>query len=388
MVLWIIFAFMTAASTLAVLVPLARRRKAATPDAAFDAAVYRDQLDELERDRERGLIAEGEAEAARTEIARRLLRAGASADESVPVRRSLARPIAVAAIVLVPVIAISTYAITGSPDLPGQPLSARMNEQPDANGLDEMVARVERHLAANSGDAEGWRVIAPVYMRIGRFQDAAEAYRKLMVLEPPTADLRETYGEALVAANDGLVSADAQAAFDAVVAADPSRIKSRFYRAEGLLQAGRQQEALADFDEIIKRSPADAPWIQPVMQGRARALAALKLPADTPAPPMLPPEVAVAATPGPSADDVQAAAGMSEADRSAMIGGMVERLAGRLAEDPNDAEGWQRLIRAYAVLGRNDDAKAAYEKAKATFAGDAAKLEAIETVARDVGVAG
>ena len=62
MILWFVFALMTAAAILAVLWPLSRR---GPERGGSDIAVYRDQLDEIIRDRAAGLIGEAEAEAAK-----------------------------------------------------------------------------------------------------------------------------------------------------------------------------------------------------------------------------------------------------------------------------------------------------------------------------------
>ena len=53
-----------------------------------------------------------------------------------------------------------------------------------------------------------------------------------------------------------------------------------------------------------------------------------------------------------------AVADMSESERQAMIEGMVERLANRLADAPEDPDGWLRLIRARLVLGQDEQARA------------------------------
>jgi cytochrome c-type biogenesis protein CcmH len=370
MVLWFVFALLTVAATVAVLWPIARARRIGTlvsPE-AHDLAVYRDQLDELERDRERGLIAEREADAARTEIARRALRAAEAGPES-KAGRTLARPVAVAAVVAIPLAALGLYTWLGSPGLPALPLEARLAAA-DENDVPAMIAKVERHLAAAPDDVEGWRVIAPVYASLGRFDDAARALRRVAALEGPSPELAENIGEMLVAANDGVVGPDAAAAFDEALSVEPTRVKALFYRALGHAQAGRRDAAIADYDAVLRLSPPDAPWIEQVRADRAALLSAPEQPA-----------------PGPDAADVAAAADMSEADRAAMIAGMVEGLAARLADDPDDAEGWQRLIRAYGVMGRADDAAAAWRSAAAAFADSPDDLARIRAVADEAGVA-
>ncbi|WP_181704157.1 c-type cytochrome biogenesis protein CcmI [Chthonobacter albigriseus] len=392
MLLWILFAALTAAATLAVIAPLSRRStEPGSPAAGHDVAVYRDQLAELDRDREQGLIGPAEAEAARTEIARRVLKASA-ANVTGPQTRSWAKGIALASILFVPIVSLGVYVRLGSPDVPGQPLAPRLAAPADPSDLGDLIGRIEAHLLNNPNDANGWRVIAPTYQRLGRMGDAADAYRRLIELQGPDPQLQEAFGETLVAANQGMVTGEAQTALDAAVAADPDRIKARYYRALGLMQAGRHKEAVTEYDEITKRSAADAPWMATVAENRGKALAAAGLPADTPGPQPREPVGAPVAeggspAPGPSSADVAAAAEMSDADRQAMINGMVEQLAARLADAPQDSEGWQRLIRAYAVLDRKDDAKAAYDRARETFKDKPEVLAAIDGVARDVGIA-
>src|SRR5437868_11742610 len=82
-------------------------------------------------------------------------------------------------------------------------------------------------------------------------------------------------------------------------------------------------------------------------------------------PPEATPPAGPAAGGAPSAADVEAVQAMSPAERQAMIRGMVDRLAARLDANPDDAEGWQRLARAYAVLGETEKAEAAAARAAA-----------------------
>ena len=73
MMLWFVMALMTAAAIFAVLWPLSR---SAATRSGSDVEVYRDQLEEIARDRAGGLIGAAEAEAARIEVSRRLIAAG------------------------------------------------------------------------------------------------------------------------------------------------------------------------------------------------------------------------------------------------------------------------------------------------------------------------
>lgn len=386
MVVWIVFTVMTVVAMLAVVVPLARTKVAREPAAAHDIQVYRDQLAEIDRDRDRGLIGAAEAEAARNEIARRLLKADTAATADAKAARSWAMPTAVVAVVMMPAAALGIYSQIGSPEFPDQPLAARLQQQPgETSDINLMIARVEQHLSRNPGDIEGWTVLAPIYARLGRPADAADAYARIMAISGPTPDLQERYGELLLQVNEGIVTPSAMEAFDAVVEAEPDRLKSRFYRAMGFAQAGQPEAALADYDQIIRTSPADAPWLPQIYDGRREALMALGRPADTPAPEPMP-AASPAAPRGPSPAEAAAVAAMSPDQQSAMIDQMVSGLAARLAEDPRDAEGWRRLIRAYAVLGRTEDAKSAYQTARTTFADSPAVLASLAEVADAAGI--
>ena len=135
------------------LVPLARRSPAREPPSSHDLEVYRDQLAELDRDAARGLIGAAEAEEARAEIARRILKIAGDATRptaaGAPGVRA-ARAVGFAAVLSVPLVSWGLYAALGSPDLPSQPLAARLADDPAEQPVDELVARAEAHLAANS----------------------------------------------------------------------------------------------------------------------------------------------------------------------------------------------------------------------------------------------
>lgn len=214
MTLWFVFALMTAAAIFAVLWPLGRR--SAAPGGS-DIAVYRDQLDEIARDRASGLIGEAEAEAAKVEVSRRLIAAAdaAEAEKSVGDRSPLwrRRVTAVAGLVLLPVGATALYLALGSPQMPGQPLAERARTVRQDRSIQDLVSQVEAHLEHNPDDARGYAVVAPVYMRLGRFADAVNARRRLLALSGESADRQADLGEALAAAANGVVTVEAKAAF-------------------------------------------------------------------------------------------------------------------------------------------------------------------------------
>jgi cytochrome c-type biogenesis protein CcmH len=379
MVLWIAMAVLAAAACLPLLMALAR--PAGGRDASAPAlAIYRDQLDEVGRDVARGVVAASDAEAARTEIARRLIRAGDGPPEKSEPREWLRR-LATFAIIGMPVVALGLYLVIGSPHAPDQPLSARPAALAQREVL-ALVARVEAHLAAEPDDGKGWEVLAPVYGRLGRSADSVKAYARAIDLLGATATREGDLGEAIVATNQGAVTPEAHAAFERARQLSPEDPRPRFYLALALSQAGRTDEARAAWQALLVNAPADAAWV-PVAERQLAALGGplANPPVNSPGSPAT--TAAAPATPGPNAADVAAASAMAPADRQAMINGMVAALADKLKAAPDDAEGWARLIRSYVVLDRKADAEVALAEARKALAGDAGKLTPVEAVASE-----
>lgn len=349
MLLWIIIALLTATAILAVLVPLSRTPRAGG-SAAHAARVYRDQLEELERDRAEGRISAGEAEPARAEIARRLIAVDNEAQaETDATGRAGAmargrRAVALVALLGIPFLSLVLYLGLGSPWLPGEPLAARLST-PAPDDIEVLVAKVEGHLAKNPEDGQGWDVIAPVYLRLGRPVEAAQAFRNAIRLVGSTAERQAGLGEAIVSAEGGIVTAEARAAFEAAEVHDATSPGPQFFLALAAEQEGKRDEAAGRLRMLLAHAPADAQWRGAVEEALARVAPGESLP-------------------GPTEEQVAAAQSMPEGDRAAMIDSMVSGLAERLKSEPDDVEGWLRLIRSYVVLGRAD---AASEAARAAL---------------------
>jgi cytochrome c-type biogenesis protein CcmH len=367
MTLWFVFALMTAAAIFAVLWPLGQSR-AARNDAS-EATVYKDQLSEIDRDLAGGLIAAPEADAARVEISRRLL---ASVDhQRAPPTVSnlrLRRIAAGIALVGLPVLSVAFYLPLGSPRLGDFPLAERSRAPAGNQSLETLVAQVEAHLEKNPNDGRGWNVLAPVLVRIGRYDDAVRAFRNSITYNGESADRRADLGEAMTGAAGGVVTAEAKAEFDRAVALDAGDVKARYFLGLSSEQDGRRDEAVAIWRAMLEKAPADAPW-RPLIQ------AAL---------------VRVGGATAPALPDgaMTAAKDMSEADRTAMIHTMVDRLAGRLKQNGGDVEGWLRLVRAYMVLGDHDKAKSAQTDARGAVANDAERLRQLNEGLKNLGLDG
>jgi len=380
--LWVIFAVLTAAALYVVLRPLMGGSASEEPRAAFNATVYRDQLGEVESDRERGLIGEGDVEAARVEIARRLLATDAEKPGAkLSPTQSPTRYLAVGLAVALPVAALSLYLVYGSPRLPDQPLIARLQDPASDKNLEVLVARVEARLREHPEEGEGWEVIAPVYMGWGRYADAAEAYRQTIRLLGESPKRLANYGQALVLANNGVVSEDARKALERAVVLDPNLVEPRLVLIIAKEQDGQFAAAAEAWRAMLAKAPADAPWRKLVEQRLAEDEAKLAKPVAAK------PEGAPGAGPsGPSPDAVAAAQKMNPADRQAMIETMVQRLDDRLTQKGDDLAGWLKLVRAYTVLDRKEDALKALERAKTQFSGNAEALQQLDALAAELGL--
>jgi cytochrome c-type biogenesis protein CcmH len=367
MMLWFVFALMTAAAIFAVLWPL--RRGSRPQNDGSEAAVYTDQLAEIDRDVSAGLINASEAEAARVEISRRLLAAADNRrDPPSGSNVRLRRAAAVIALAGLPIVSVALYYPLGSPRLGDFSLAQRARTPDATQPLDNLVAQVEQHLEQNPTDGRGWNVLAPVLARLGRYDDAIRAFRNSITYNGDSAERRADLGEALVAAAGGVVTAEAKAEFERAIALNADEVKASYFLGLAAEQDGRAAEAASIWRSMLAKAPANAPW-RPVVQ------AALVRVGGSPVPAL-------------SDDAVAAAKDMNETDRSAMIRGMVDRLAARLKQNGDDVEGWLRLVRAYMVMGDPDKAKGALTDARHAVANDPERLRQLNEGLKNLGLDG
>ena len=388
MLLWIVLVCLTAIVLLVLLRPLASSRANAIAPEAFDAAVYRDQLGEIESDRARGLIGEAEAEAARLEIARRLLRADRNEQASDRAAKSSSvKFVAMLVVALaLPVLALGLYLVYGSPRLPDQPLAARLEDPASDRNLEALVARVEARLREHPEEGEGWEVIAPVYMGWQRYRDAAQAYGEAIRLLGPSAKRLSGQGEALVLANNGLVTEEARRALDQALVLDQTLVEPRILLTIAKEQDGQFAAAIADWKALLAKQQGDAPWREMVEKRIAENEAHLAGKPVAEAPQSAPAEAGQQGERGPSAEDVATEQNMNLAGRQAMIERMVQGLAARLDQQGDDLPGWLKLVRAYSVLDRKDDAQKALARAKSQFSGNTQAIEQLDALAAELGL--
>jgi cytochrome c-type biogenesis protein CcmH len=374
MLFWILVAVLTAGVGAILLHPLLREAEAAEDSRAGEAAVYRDQLGELDRDLSGGLITSEQAGYARAEIGRRLLAVSAAQPlqkTTTPPRRYRLPQAFI--IFILPAIGLCLYLATGNPGLPSQPLEARMANP--GNDMAILVAKAERHLAEDPDDGKGWDVLAPIYFKTMRVADAEMAYRNAIRLLGPTPERLGSFAEVLMAASGGVVTADARDALQQSVKLDPNNPRAKFYLALAFEQDGKAEDARQAFETLAKESPVDAPWVPLVNEHIAKN-------GGQP--------VGAAANPdapgNPTAGDVASAETMSSGDRSQMIRGMVENLDAKLKQNPDNFEGWVRLVRSYAVLNDRDRAVDALKRGLAAFPAEGGQGQQLLVLSKELGL--
>jgi cytochrome c-type biogenesis protein CcmH len=348
--------------------PVAAGRAGSDTRDARDARIYRDQLDEVERDLGRGTISAGEASGARAEVSRRLIAATgrhteATDDEPAPRGHSLV--LAGIALIGAPALAATIYlasGMPGQPDLPFDKRPAAVAEQtsrpsqaeaeamlaPDPLQLltgeqqeySDMMARLETLLEQRLGDAKGLELLATGYMRLQRYGEAWRIFERLIAVtdDEAAAGLYASMTEAMVMATDGYVSPEAERAIGAALTRDPTLSVARYYAGLMMIQNGQVDEAITIWERLKAETPAGDRLLEFLDRILTEAQA---MRGDAP---------------GPSAADIEAAGALSPEERQAMIESMVARLETRLTSEGGEVEEWLRLMNAYSQLNRRDDA--------------------------------
>jgi len=279
-----------------VVAPLLRRGRVIGSEAGYDRVVYRDQLQEVERDVARGVLHPEEAASARLEIERRLL--GTAGPEAAaarkPIRPDRRRALLAGAIaIVVSVWAAGGYLVLGRPDAPDMPFASRAAEQPDVptmpQDIDGAAARLEAKLEADGGDANGWLLLARTETALRKWDKAANAYRHLIpqMPEDQRPELEEFLGEMLVLAASGTVTPDASQAFAVTLAHQPDSPVARYYVALADAQAGNAKLAISSWLKLAGELPADSDMRAEIERRVADAAAQAGIPA-----PKLPPAAA------------------------------------------------------------------------------------------------
>lgn len=410
-------AITTAVLALSVLALLRARTEGIDDAYEREMRVYRDQLDEIERDLKRGVIGEGEAARLRTEVSRRLLDADtarARARGRGPAPRAM-RGLGLALVLGVLPLAALTYWQVGAPgygDLPlaqrleraseihqtrpdQAALEARMAERrpappaddPDRAEHEALVAQLRAALESRPLDLQGHQLLAHNAALLGNFREAADAQARVIEIRgaEATGDDHAVLAEYLILAAGGAVSPEAEAVLEQVLRRDPQNGVALYYTGLLFAQTGRQDRTFAIWRRLHDMSPGDAPWMDE-LRASLPELAEIAGVRYT-LPPRPPARAALAAQgPGPTREDIEAAADLPEDERAEMVEGMVARLMNRLATEGGAPDDWARLIAALGVMGDTERAQAIWEEAQVVFGATPEALAPVRAAAEGAGL--
>ena len=408
MLFWVIAGMLTLAVGGLLLTAILRVRDTDADEVSYDVQVYRDQLNEVERDLARGVVTQDEAERVRVEVSRRLLEADKAAGDGVVSGQAPVASSSLGAVLIALVLVVGSgglYARYGAPGFPDLPLKQRLADadaarearpsqtemearinQPftPAPGTDpqflELMDRLRAAIAENPDELQGQMLLARNESLLRNFKAAHLAQARVIDLKGPLseADDYATWADLMILATNGFVSPEAEEALNRALRLDPRNGPSRYYLGQMYAQSGRADLAYRIWRPLLEESRPEAPWVQPI-------LAQIEQVAEMAGVRYTPPQPATA-LPGPSAEDMQAASDMSPEERTEMIRGMVNGLSERLNSEGGSPEEWARLINALGVLGETDRASEAFAQAKVAHGAHPPALATIRAAAQNAGV--
>ena len=363
-----------------------------------DLAVYRDQLSEIDRDIERGVLSAEQADATRTEVQRRILAADQRIKKQQPTdtiaQTSANKPVrAIAAGFIVLFIAggFGLYLDLGNPTMPDRPITSRTDEinavrmaqtadEDRQSVLNRAVSDLSQRLLENPDDLRAWELLGASLMALGRPEEAQTAFLETVKRSGRDGDYLAMYAESLIRSNNGQINTAARGVLREAEKTDSTDPRIQFYLGLADAQEGNVGAAVDRWFALANGAPGDAPWL-PMVVGRINE-AALAQGIDIEG--RL--NIAENNSPGPSQEDIAAAQEMTPEEQQQMIMSMVNGLAERLEAEPNNPDGWARLMQAYMVLGREDDAKAAFEKASTVFADQPELIARFDSLVQEIGI--
>lgn len=395
------FWFVAVSATFAVFSILLRKlfSPLATDETDRELAVYIDQLGEVDRDLNRGIIGSDDAERLRVEVSRRLLKADTARKNPIgPSTHNL--PAASAVIALVLGAGIFLYQWLGAPGYSDLPLSKRLAlakethdnrpsqaaaeaQAPKAAAVQmdaefaDLMTKLRAALIENPDDQVGLALLGRNEASIGNFVQAKDAYLHLISLQGGNAPVEQhlSLAQTMIAAAGGYISPQAEEQLIEVLRRDPTNGLARYFSGLLAAQTGRPDLGFELWEPLLREGPADAPWMEPIRLG----LPDLAERAGIKYQPTADPK-------GPTTQDIKNASEMSSEDQKSMIAGMVGQLEQRLFASGGSVAEWSKLITSLGVLGETARAKAAFDAASQVFSGDSAAAQTLDAAATQAGL--
>ena len=384
MVLWIFVGVLISIALLTVIITLLKNITEEHQD--YEEVVYLDQLGEIEKDLMKGNLNLSEKEEIYSELEKR---AKLRTTDSFKPSQKLNNPIfdqslLIGLIILLPASALAIYGFLGSPTMADQPYKERalvkekkINQSRQINSnkmtsLDQLAENLARKMIENPKKLEGWILLGRTYTTLNRWSDASDSFKKAYKLSPTHPDLAGSLAEALYMADNSTFSNYTLGVLSKALKDNPVDPKPLFYWGLSKSNGGKHQEAFDTWSKLKSISPKNAIWMPTLNQKITETAKILGIELESgnslqdkkTTKKLGPQDNAEKTIPGPSREDIEAANQMSRQERMNFIRSMVERLAERLEENPNDLNGWRRLLRAYRVLGEKEKAQMVLKRIK------------------------
>lgn len=408
MTFWIIATIIALLATAPLVLVLLRTRGSTADDignTAIELRVYKDQLNEVDRDMTRGMLTEDAAKRARLEISRRMLDADSKKDQHTT--KDAALPLWAALLIGAMVFGggVWLYTVEGAPTYRDLPLETRLAlaqeiretrptqaiaedsapaspplETPNPEHL-ELLDQLRAALETRPDDLQGHMLLARNASVVGEYREAYAAQTRVIAIkgDAATAEDYATLADFMILAVGGYISPEAEAAITQSLARDAGNGTANYYAGLMFAQTGRPDMTFQLWSRLLSNSAPDDLWVAPIRdQIESVAFAAGERYTLPPLP--------SAELKGPTANDIEAAADMDTGDRMAFIQSMVDQLSARLANDGGTPDEWAQLISALGVLGDTSRARAIWGEAQVIFGPDAAALATVRNAAQSAGI--
>ena len=266
--------------------------------AQANAAVYRDQMAELDREFVMGNLNYQELKAVRDELSQRLLAdVGAAGLTDAAASQVTNAPTASAAVLwrkpwlsiallvfVVPVSSMLMYSVLGEPAAL-DPMALKQGVDASAEvtpeKLTEMATALTRRLQDEPNSMEGWVMLGRVQRARGHFEESAEAYAKALALSRDD-NLTIERAEVLAQKNGGSFAGEPWSIIQRVLTADPHHLNALFLAGSASYAEMNFNTALRYWERAREVVPADSPDAPELDRAIAEARSKMGLPAIPP----------------------------------------------------------------------------------------------------------
>jgi len=371
--LWVVFIIILIITLMAVILPVIRLRTNSFD--RQDAIVYRDQLTEIEHDIERGTLSAQDGDILQAEIKKRMERNkknGVNRNGDHPQTRKQTLTKIAVVISIIPFASLGLYSHLGSPAKPDLPFAKRSLILPTEtanNDLNLLLKRLKKRLHKNPNEIDGWILLGQSLVSLGKFNEASEAFKRALQINPSRAEIAASIAETKFMANEGSFNTEVRHFLIKAQKLNPREHKALYYLGLDSFTQKRYRQAIQYWVDLISISPLGAPWLNTVRERMVKAAGFGKFkisefssrlisPSDNPT------NLQQRLGNGPTQEDIDNTKNMTKKEREQFIRSMVERLAERLKLDPNNLDGWRRLAHSYRVLGEQKEAAKAEQRIK------------------------